>query len=183
MKKIKYLLPIILLLLTLNVKADEKCQTSEYSRLKELAQKIEFDYDYILVDGVANFSIKAVNLNSDLKVIIIEDYYRDKYKEFKDNSTHIATLNGFKSGERVAVTIKAFVPNWCSGTTLLTKTVKLPYYNYFYDENECKGNEDFKYCKVLLDSNITQDTFNKEFEIYRTEKIKDNTSEKKNSIN
>ena len=163
MKTLKYILLVVLLILSFNVKAAE-CDTKELNRLKELAKKIEFDYDYKLVDGVAEFSINAVNLNSELKALIIKDYYNNDYREFKGSSE--ATLYGFKSGERVIVTIKGFVPNGCSGVTVLTKTVKVPYYNLYYDEEKCKGNEDFKYCKLLLSNNITEKEYNRQFEAY-----------------
>ena len=166
MKKIRYILLVILLLFCINVKAEDNCDSKEYNRLKELAKKIEFDYDYELVNGKAVFAINAVNLNSELKVLIIEDYYTDNYKEFKDNSNHIATLNNFEEGSKVVVTIKAFVPNWCSGKTILTKTVKLPYYNYVYNEEKCKGHEDFKYCKLLIDKSLTQEQFDKQYQEY-----------------
>ena len=185
MKKIKYVLLILLVLLTINVKAEEKCEKNELTRLKELAKKVEFDYDYELVNGQAVFSINAVNLNEDLKVLIIEDYYSEKYQEFKDSSTHTATLKNFKPGEKVTVTIKAFVTNWCSGKTITTKLVKLPFYNYNYDEAKCKGHEDFKYCKLLIDKDITKEEFDKQYENYlkkgedtpkqEEEKTKDNT--------
>lgn len=171
MKNIKYVLLVLFLLLTFNVNAaSDNCDSKEFSRLKELAKKVEFDYDYKLVNNEAVFSINAMNLNEDLKVLIIIDYYSDNYREFKDNNTHKATLDNFTSGEKVTVTIKGFVPNWCSGKTVLTKTIRLPYYNYFYSEEKCKGNEDFKYCKILIDSKITQSDFDKQFEIYKKNK-------------
>ena len=166
MKKVKLLLFILLIMLTVNVKAASGCESSELKRLKELAKIVDFDYDYKVINEQANFSIKAVNLNSDLKVMIIEDYYLDKYREFKDNSSHSATLDGFNSGDKVVITIKGFVNNACSGTTVLTKTIKLPYYNMYYSEKVCKGFEDFKYCKELIDSNISEETFYEEFEKY-----------------
>lgn len=175
MKKLGYLLFVILILITVNVKADDNCDSKELARLKELAKKIEFDYDYKLVDEKAVFSINAVNLNEDLKVLIIKDYYSDNYREFKNNSEHKATLDNFSSGERIVVTIKGFVPNWCSGKTVLTKTIKLPYYNYYYDEEKCNGNEDFKYCKILINSNISEKEFNKQFELYLKNKEAKNT--------
>ena len=185
MKRIKYVLLIILLLITFNVKAEDRCDSKEYARLKELAKKVEFDYDYKIVDGKAVFSINAVNLNKDLKVIIIEDYYNEIYKEFKDNSTHMATVNGFSEGEKVVVTLKGYVANWCSGKTLLTKTIRLPYYNTNYSEEKCKGHEDFKYCKLLVDKKITLEEFNRQYEAYlkgegekdkpTDDKTKDNT--------
>ena len=69
MKKI-LLLFVMLLALTINVHAGT-CDKAELSRLKQLAQKLEFDYDYKVVDGEAKFSIEVANLNIDLKVLII----------------------------------------------------------------------------------------------------------------
>ena len=167
MKKVKYLLFVILLLLSINVKADSNCDKNELSRLKTLAKKVEFDYSYELVDEKAVFSINAVNLNEDLQVVIYEtDKYSDKYKEFKDNSSHSATIKGFDSGERVKITIRAFVPNFCAYEELITKTINLPYYNYYYDEEKCNGNEEFKYCKLLINSNISQSEFDRQFELF-----------------
>ena len=177
MKKVKYLLLILLVFLAVNVKAESKCEKTELTRLKELAKKVEFDYDYTLNNDQVSFSITAVNLNSELKVMIVEDYYLDKYKEFKNSSTHTATLDGFKSGEKVVITTYAFVPNSCSGTTVSTKTIKLPYYNYFYSEEKCKGNEDFKYCKLLINNNVSQEEFNIQYELYLKAKEENNTQE------
>ena len=180
MRKIKYILFVILLFLSFNVKAD-KCESKELSRLKELAKKVEFDYDYKIENGAAKFSINAVNLNEDLKVLIIEDYYNDKYKQFI--GTTRGTLDGFNAGDKIVITIKGFVPNGCSGHTVLTKTIKLPYYNIYYDAEKCKGNEDFKYCQLLIDRNITESDFNKQYELYleNKEKVKEVEPEKTNT--
>lgn len=166
MKRIKCLLLVLLLIVAINVKAASNCDSKELVRLKDLAKKVEFDYTYKLENNKALFSINAVNLNKELKVLVIENYYEGKYKEFKDSATHTATLNNFEDGSKVSVTIKAFVPNWCSGETLLTKIVKIPYYNYSYDEEKCKGHEDFKYCKLLIDKKISQEEFDQQLEIY-----------------
>ncbi len=167
MKKIKYLILVMLVFFTINVKAADSCDTKELNRLKELAKKIEFDYDYTVVDGNANFSIHAINLNEELKALIIKDYYNGDYREFIGNTE--ATLDGFTSGERIVITIKAFVPNACSGETVFTKTIKLPYYNIFYNEKDCTGFEDFKYCKPILNNNITQKEFYDSYLAYRAE--------------
>ena len=176
MKKVGYLLFVLLLFLTINVNAASDCDSKELVRLKELAKKVEFDYTYKLENNKALFSINAVNLNQELKVLIIENYYEGKYKEFKDNTTHTATLNNFEGGSKVNITIKAFVPNWCSGETLLTKIVKIPYYNDSYSEEKCKDHEDFKYCKLLVDKKLSQEEFNKEFETYLKSKNKNEKS-------
>ena len=182
MKRIKYVILIIITLLTINVKGAETCDSKEFARLKELAAKVEFDYDYKLVNDVEPlFTIKAVNLNKDIKVLIIEDYYSGRYKEFKDNEEHVATIDKFKPGERVVVTIKGNVPNMCAGKTVLTKTIKLPYYNFYYDEEVCKGNEEFKYCKQLIDNNITEKEFNKQLKQYTDKKYIEEMEEKESN--
>ena len=183
MKKI-IILFVLLVSITFNVNAKDNCDSKEFLRLKELAQKLEFDYEYKLVNDEAIFSVNVVNLNEDLKVVIMENYYNEQYKEFKDDGTGKGELNGFKSGERVVVTTKAFVPNWCSGKTVLTKTIKLPYYNNYYDEEKCKGNEDFKYCNILIDKKISEEDFNKQFENYLKQKEnKENNSENNQNEN
>ena len=171
MKKIGYLLFIILMLFVINVKADETCDKTELARLKELAKKVEFDYNYKIVDDLAKFSITAYNLSDELKVMIIEDYYMDKYQRFYSKNSNTATIDNFIGGEKVLITIKAFVPNWCSGETLLTKTIKLPYYNFYYDEIRCSGMEDFKYCRQLIDTNINEDQFNAQYDAYLKSKM------------
>lgn len=164
MRKIKYILFVILLFLAINVKADSNCDKNELARLKELARKVEFDYSYKLVDEKAVFSINAVNTNEELK-LIVGDILGD-YREFDDNGSNKASLNDLKPGERVTIKTLAFVPNFCSFHELTSKTIILPYYNYYYDEEKCKGNEDFKYCKLLINSNITQSEFDRQFELY-----------------
>ncbi len=165
---------IIIMMISINVKAAvPDCDNKEFVRLKELAKKIEFDYDYELKDGKAVFTINAYNLNKDLQALIIEDYYAEKYKLFKDMGQGEGKLDGFAEGERVVVTIKGYVANWCSGKTIMTKTVKLPYYNKYYDEEKCRGNETFKYCKQLISNSVSEKEFNKQFELYLKNKGKE----------
>ena len=39
---------VVLLLFTFNVNASKECEKTELNRLKEVAKKVEFDYDYKL---------------------------------------------------------------------------------------------------------------------------------------
>ena len=179
MKRIRVIILVLVALLIINVKADDYCDKEELARLKELAKKVEFDYEYKLVNNRVIFSITAVNLTSELKAVIIENYYTENYKEFVNDGKGKGTLDNFNQGEKVIVTLKGFVSNWCSGKTVLTKTVKLPYYNYYYDEEKCRGNEDFKYCKQLIDSNITKEAFDNQFELYlKSKEVKTEVEEK-----
>ena len=75
MKNIKYVLLVILLFFAINVKAAETCDTKEYNRLKELAKKVEFDYDYYMDNnGEVLFSIHAV-------ILVIIENLREKKRQ------------------------------------------------------------------------------------------------------
>lgn len=177
MKKIIGILALLLIVFGFNftVKAEDTCSKEELSRLKELAKKVEINYDYVLKevtqDGIVikypeYFSLTATNLNDDLKVMIIENYYEGKYKEFKNGTVSEATLKPFNEGEKVTVTIKAFVPNKCSGKTILSKVVKIPYYNRYYDEGVCANYPDFKYCSEIVESTISAEQYERELGKY-----------------
>ena len=183
MKIKKYLVFLILLLFSANVyAAGEKCEDAELKRLKSIAEKVEFRYEYEEINdedefgsySYANFKIVASNLNPELKVLIINNYYAGDYREFKYNDSKTFTLDGFSSGDKVSVTIKGYVGNACSGKTLSVKKVSLPYYNSFYKMNECKEDPEFKYCSVLLDKKISDMNFYDEYEKFKNGTENDN---------
>lgn len=172
-KFIKFFLFYFLLLVTFNV--DALCDASELERLKNISLKVDFSYTYKIDNikddsgsyTIPNFSITAVNLDKELKVLVINDYYSNDYREFKFNGNREYTLNDFNNNENVVVTFKALTNNECSGKTVYTKKIDLPFYNSFFDSEECKEYPEFKYCKRLLDNSVSSNTFDKELENYK----------------
>ena len=159
---------ICMMLFTFNVYA--KCDSNELNRLKELAKKVEFTYQYTGDKNNQYFDITASNLHEDLKVLIIKDYYMDDYQEFKYNSKKTFKLSKFENDSKVKITIKAFVPNECSGETVYTKTIDLPFYNSYQNSNECLQYPDFKYCQEFLDNSISKTTFDSALHDYIEDK-------------
>lgn len=189
MKKVKYLLITFIVLFTINVKAS--CSTEEMNRLATLAKNVEFTYDYKLENlsdesgtyEYANFSITAYNLNKEVKVLIIDDYYLSQYQEFKYTDNKIYTLSNFSNNEKVLITFKGLTTNDCSGTTVYTKTINLPFYNSYANEESCQEYPDFKYCKTLLNDRISYETFMTEMDKYIASlKNDDNPSNDKSGI-
>lgn len=194
MKYIKLLL-LLTLFFCINIEVNAACDPNVLKDLKEIAKKVEFSYDYTVRtetnsdEGtfiIVDFDIMAVNLNENIKTLIIDDYYMDDYKEFKYNKSKQYTLKGFSSGEKVNVTFKAWVNNECAGETVYTKTISLPYYNTFRDREECILYPDFKYCKdEIVNSLISNNMFMNEFEKYlnndkNDEVIEENPKTEKN---
>ena len=167
MKK-KILMILIIIFLSINVKAIviEDCTSEKMTKLKELANKIELRYTYELKndDGYIYpiFKVHASNLHEDLKALIIEDFYSMRYQEFKNDGQGNGSINGFKEGETVTVTMKAYTDDECSTRTVAVKQIKMPYYNRFYDEEFCLTNPDFKYWVEFADIEITDDIYQKE---------------------
>ena len=171
----------ILLSITIPVNAEIKCDREEKQRLKSLAEKIEFTFDYVLKDVVSEtgrkakepiFTITATNLNRDLKVTIMEDYFMDRYREFKDGDKPTASLSGFLSGERVPITIYGFVPNGCSGQQIHKVSIKIPYYNVYSTDARCEEYPDFKYCADLLNAPVRESVFEDELKRFISEQEK-----------
>lgn len=181
MKIKRIILFIFLLIYFINV--DAVCDNNRFNELKSIAEKVEFKYDYNIDNkSNINFTITAMNLNQEVKPLIIKNYYTDDYREFKYNSSKQSSLTGFKEGENVKITFKAYTADDCASKTVLTKIIKLPYYNNFYNSDSCKNNRRFKYCQSELSSySISESLFNKELNNYLNNK--DNNSNNDNSNN
>ena len=161
MKKI-----IILCLMFFAINVYAECDSNELSRLKKIAEKIEFTYQHTLENKNIYFDITASNLHEDIRALIINDYYTDDYREFEYSSNGMYKLSKFDNDEKVVVTFKAFVPNECSGQTVYVKTLDLPFYNVYQARSECDTHPDFKYCQEFLDNYISETTFENEFKKY-----------------
>ena len=176
MKKILYYLFSLIIIFPLIVYADT-CKSDTLTKLKKLGEKVELTYtpkieEKKLEDGSiwpsVTYTVTVNNLNPDLKVLIIKDYLKMDYYEFKYNNTLSSSLDGFNDGDSVTVTIKAYTEDDCAGKTVATKTIKLPYYNYnlYGYKNFCENHPDFKYCIEYSDKEITSNEFQKELANY-----------------
>ena len=189
MKKITFLIITLLFCFNSSVKADDTCSSSEMARLRNLADKIEFTYDYEWNyfddenDGIRYeypiFTINATNLNKELKVIIKEDYYNGKYQEFINQGNGVGKMGGFRDGARIAVTIRAYTADSCSGKIIKVKNIDLPILNLRYYQPICQENLNFKYCARFMDKNITDDQFYEELAKWET----GNNTDKSNDDN
>jgi len=184
--KNKFLLFFIVIMMVFNVKAItlEACTTEKMNALKEIANKMEFNYTYVMKenDGIKypEFTINVSNMNKEIKVLIINDFYSLDYKEFV-NKDGKSSMSGFKQGEKVVITSKAYTPDKCSTNTVLTKTIKLPYYNQYYEEDFCLENPNFKYCEEFTDTDLSYEKYYKEKEKYLSDKEKLEEKDEKQS--
>ncbi len=175
MKRVIYSLVFIMFFNFLNVEALTSCKTLELERLKELANKVTFSYTYqkednLNIESDVRFTITAHNLNEDLLVKI-----KDSEEKF---TLENPSINNFLNNQVVEIEILAYTKNLCSGNLILTKTINLPFYNHFFEREECLENKDFKYCSEYGKYDITEKEFQEELEKYKINKKVDNKNPK-----
>ena len=194
MKKIKYLLFVILFCLFTNVKAVDDCTTEEMNRLRELANKVDFKLNYDIkerieedengeksvVDVWASYTIQIVNDNSDLKY-----YYRVNGKGEKKiiTQSELSKLN-FIDGNYINFEIYSYTDNYCTNEILRTVKVELPKYNvyYHYHKEKCGQYPEFKFCKEFLKVNKDDTEIDKLFEEYINNNKKEDNIIKNNGL-
>ena len=184
---------LFLMLFSFNVYAGT-CSKEELARLKDIANKVELTYEYKKVYKKQNgqtlmahyYTVIASNLNKEIKANYEVNYLTGDYEEFKRDSNNMGKVEGFEDGENVVVTIRAYTSDGCSGKELAKKTIKMPYMNpFYYYYSDCEKYPDFKYCKPLVESKISQETFNNELKRYYKidSGIEEENSEKKVNSN
>lgn len=170
--------------LCLNVSALTECSSSSMKNLAELAKNVSFKYEKEVLDIKLSeddedtfkevyYKITALNLNDSLKVKVKSD-------EELVFTNETPTINDFFNGERVVIQIYANTPNLCSGNLITTKIVELPFYNIFFEREECKTYPDFKYCKEFGDFSLDEKIFLEEFDKYKKNNIKTDDNIKEN---
>ena len=180
MKRIKYLIPILIMFIVVNVKAIDACTPEEMNRLRELANNVQFKTEYELTDEEDDdndektyiyYAARVINMNNDLKVlmkkstdiefqpVIVNDYI---YSQSND-------IEYFVSGEKVTFKIYSHTTNLCTNELLKTVDVEFDYYNtWYYDNKEnCKKYPDFKYCKEFMKTDKSDEEIDKLFNEYK----------------
>ena len=154
----KFFLMLFILLIPLVAKAE--CSTEETSRLKTLASKISVTYDYVEDKNGIVFSTTFHNVYSDLKII---DNRNEKSYSTNDQFGDITIKNLVFPGT-YSVSIVSKSKN-CNNEKITTKYYTIPYYNPYYTDPLCIGNETKKVCQKWANTtSLTYSDFKKSFE-------------------
>lgn len=175
MKKIKYILFTISILILSTLSVNAECTKEELNTLKQEANKIKVTYKHLgaIKDGeniVYNrFRITIRNVNDDLKVYI-PAYEAELKKENDVIEYELGTGNWSLDiySDKCEEMIRSI-------------SFRLPTFNEYSLDPLCKGidGDDFKLCGKYLEYQVSYDTFKKKVEEYRnTHNIKENAEDK-----
>lgn len=187
MKKIKYLIPILIMFIVVNVKAIDACTPEEMNRLRELAKNVQFKTEYELFYSEEDdyedettenghiasvyYMVKVINMNENLK-ILMKNNDNNKYEKVNlDDEMYLqgGDISSFSPGSNITLKIYSYTTNLCTNELLRTETIKFDSYNYWYSNNkeECKNYPDFKYCKEFMEVNKDDEEIDKLFNEYK----------------
>ena len=175
----KLLLIIVSFFLYLNVYAVDipACTTSEMSRLKELANNVQFKVDSEISEEkeleivTKIYTLDIVNLDNDLQIKYMSDNTDEDLEDSKEVTiTSTKEVNeAFFPSQTVEFKIYAYTANRCTGRLLKTVKVKFPYFNsyYYFNKEKCSEYPNFKYCNESADiSNYTIEELDELFDNY-----------------
>ena len=156
---------LIVMILPMNVLAE--CSDDDLVRLQRIANNVNTSYVYD--ENTNTFTIIFANFSPELILTNInnnQDYY------YSDELS-ISNLNSGKYTYYIYASDKN-----CYDNELGVKSISLPYYNKYYDSDECKNIEDFEYCSKWLPNQIPYSTWKKRVTEHK-EKIKKETKTEK----
>lgn len=162
MKRI-FILIIIASLLVFPNRIKAECSDSEMIRLSNIANNINVSYTFN--ETTKKFTIRFTNLTKD---VTIKDVFNNK----KYNQNTDIIINNVSSGS-----YKFNMYSMCDNELIKTKYIELPYLNNYYKNEECKGIEDYKYCRKWLNKKIDPEKWLQEIKKYKKSIENDNKKE------
>ena len=164
MKKIVIL---VLALIIIPVKVKANCSNEELIRLQKIANNINTNYEY---DEITNsFKITFANVTDE---VIITDINRN-YDYISYGELQISNLSSGMHTYYIYARNKS-----CYENELNIKTLQLPYYNQYYNNDKCANMRNSKYCSKWLPNSITYNTWITNVTKYK-ESIKEEKKETK----
>ena len=138
-----------------------RCDYKLLSDLKKLTSNINTSYVYRIEDGIVYYDITLTNIQSDMYFV---DNITSRTYYYGDTVNGEITLKDYYSG-KVNYTFYSN-NNECLNEKLGNKIVNLPYYNDFYNYDECNGHENYKLCQRWTEFNGTYYDFLNNIERY-----------------
>lgn len=134
------------------------CNSSVKSEQKILADNVNFNLDYEIIDEKAIFKVTVTGLNEQLYLV---DNNNIRYYGKDKDSFVIDNLVG---GTKYKFTIYSDAYNFCDFGSLTSKTITTPVYNRYYKDDLCLKHKDSNLCNRWGSIEIKYEDLKKELE-------------------
>lgn len=142
------------------------CDNGIKSSQKILASNVNFDLSYKINDDKATFSLTVTGLNDNL-------YITDqKGKVYSGNKEGNLVINNIQTGKNNYY-IYSNAYSYCSFGVLLTRTINVPTYNPYYNDELCGNHKNSDLCSRWNSIDLTYEEFKSA--ISRLDKVEQDT--------
>jgi len=156
---LKKILIIYLLLLIIPFKVNaEECSKEFKQNISKLASNIDITYQYIEND---QFNFIIYNLP---KNIVLEENVNYSQISNMNGETSVRS-NTFIGGANVTFSMY-YKGGECNTYLINMKTVKLPYYNEYWDKEICQNAKEYIYCQKFIPSKMSYESLEKNVKRY-----------------
>lgn len=143
------------------------CDYTLLSNLKKMASNIDITYTYKIENDVAYFDVTLTNIQPDL--YFVDNNYNKTYY-YTDTNNGVMTIYNYNSGK---ISYSFYSNNQeCINEQLNVRYINLPYYNKYYNYEECKGIEEYLLCNKWSKNNYGYIDFKEKTLEYRQQKEK-----------
>ncbi len=190
MKWIKIFIVIMLIcIFPLKIYATE-CTESDRTYLNSLFENIKLDYEHVEpnneIKGITDnyFKIKITNLPKE--IIAYNNYDEKSYINNTDESLSLVETDNVLGGNKVVFSFETSEVANCT-MYLGTKSISIPFYNSYKDDELCLTKKDSYYCQEFLNERISYEEFKDGINKYQEEittevKNEDNIDKSKKDV-
>lgn len=153
MKKILFLL-LFIIPISVSARSKTSCDYKLVSNLKKLASNVDITYTYKIVEDNVYYDVTISNIQEN--IYFKTNFSNDIYYYSDTNNGEIVIENVFPGNNKFTFYSS---DSGCLNEKLVVKNINLPYYNRYYNYDECKGIEDFSSCQRWSLNNDDYNTF------------------------
>lgn len=196
--KIRFIIILLLLLISTPVNAQSNCSTKEQTIIKKDISNININYEFTSetmqfedMDSESFlFEITILNITKNNYIKVTNDFNSEsKIYSYADSTDGVITFKWYDIEQVVNFKFEIYSSNntSCPDELFRTISLKLPRYNYLYDYEICDEYKDFYLCKQLVFFNeVEENYFNEQLQKYinkiATKKEENNVENTNNSV-
>lgn len=166
---------VILLLIPVTVVGraiNPLCNQGEKLKLRNDTYNFSYGIEKYREDDSILYKITILNIKDN----IVVEYLNNMYS-YSNN-----VIIGIKPGTTVTLRLLANPDGICDGYFIGNKMLNIPYYNKYKDNELCIGNEEYFLCKENINTNISEEEFNRQINSYINSK-NNKVEEKEEEVN
>lgn len=162
MKKVLFIILLLIPIYVMGRAINPLCNQEAKLNLRKTTSN--FSYALEKYKDTDTIFYKVTILNMDNNIVV--NYLDNKYSSTNNEILKIVP------GTTLNLKLDAKENTTCDGYSIGTKTISIPYYNKFKDNELCTDNEEYFLCKEDINTKVSEEEFNRQIKEYIKNKNK-----------